>query len=78
MRLGHIGLNSLQALAKKELLKGATTCNLKFSKQYVLNKKTKVKFGIVIHHTEGLLGCVTLMFGVLPIALRTSVLYLFY
>jgi len=58
MRLGHVSMNSLQALAKQGLLEGATTCNLKFGERYVLDKKTKVKFGTVIHHTGGLLDCI--------------------
>ena len=53
MRLEHVGIDSLQALAKQVLLKGATTCNLKFGKRCVLDKK--VKSGTAIHHTGGLL-----------------------
>ena len=34
------------------------TCNLKFGERCVLDKKTKVKFGIIIHSSEGLLDCV--------------------
>ena len=55
MRLRHVGLDTLQALAKKGVLEGALTCNLEFSEQCVLKKKKKVKFCIVIHRLEGLL-----------------------
>jgi len=48
MRLGHIGLDSLQALTKQGLLEGALTCNLKFDERCVLDKKMNVKFIIVI------------------------------
>ena len=34
------------------------TCNLKFGERCVLDKKTKVKFDIIIHRSEGLLNCV--------------------
>ena len=34
------------------------TCNLKFGEHCVLDKKTKVKFGTVIHRSEGVLECV--------------------
>jgi len=54
-KLGHVGLNSLQALARQRLLKGAKTCNLKSCEHCVLGKKTKVKFDTVIHHMEVLL-----------------------
>jgi len=37
---------------------GATTYNLEFGEYCVLDKETKVKFGIVIHYTRGLLYCV--------------------
>ena len=50
-------MNPLQALAKKRLLEDTLTCNLKFGERCVLDKKTKVKFGIVIHRSEGLLDC---------------------
>jgi len=43
MKLGHVGMDSLQVLAKYELLKGATSCNLKFDERCVLEKRTKVK-----------------------------------
>ena len=56
MRLRHVGFNSLQA--KQGLLDCALTCNLEFGKHCVLNKKTMVKFGTVIHHLGGLLDCV--------------------
>jgi len=39
-------------------LKGVLTCNLKFGEHCILDKKTKVKFGIVIHRLEGFLDCV--------------------
>ena len=49
MRLGHIGMDYLQAMAKQVLLEGATTCKLEFGKRCILDKKRKVKFGIAIH-----------------------------
>ena len=49
-------MDSLQALAKQELLEGAITYNLEFGER--LDKKAKVKFGTTIHHTGGLLDCI--------------------
>ena len=57
-RLGHIGLDFFQTLARQGLLEGVLTCNLEFGERCVLDKKTKVKFDIVIHRSKGLLGCV--------------------
>ena len=57
MRLVHVGIDSLQALAKLGLLKGATTRNLKFGERCILDKETKVKFDTTIHYTRGLLDC---------------------
>ena len=37
------------------LLKGAKTCKLDFCEQCVLGKQKRVKFGTVIHNTEGIL-----------------------
>jgi len=47
-------MDSFQDLAKQRILKGATTCNYEFGKCCALDKKTKVKFGITIHHSGGL------------------------
>jgi len=58
MRLGQTGEKSLQALAKKELLEGAYTCNMKLGGYGVLDKKTKEKSGIIIYCSEGLLDCI--------------------
>ena len=58
MRLGHTGEKSLQALAKQDLLKGASTCKLKFSEHCVIKKKIKVKFGTATYYTEGILDYV--------------------
>ena len=55
MRLGHAGEKSLQTLAMQGLLKGAKTCKLDFCEQCVLGKQKRVKFGTVIHNTEGIL-----------------------
>ena len=55
MRLDHTGEKSMQALAKQSLLKGAKTCKLEFCEYCVFSKKTKRKFGTVIHHTNGIL-----------------------
>ena len=66
MRLGHIDLDSLQALATQGLLKGTLTCNLKSDECCVLDNKTKVKFGIVTHCSSGLLDYFHIDIGVLP------------
>jgi len=58
MRLGHTGEKSLQALPKQSLLKSIGTCKLEFCEHCVIGKKTKVKFGITTHCTEGILGYV--------------------
>jgi len=58
MRLRHVGIDSLQALAKQGLLKDTTICNLKFGEHCVLDMKTKVKFDTTIYHSGGLLDCV--------------------
>ena len=55
MRLGHAGEKSLQTLAMQGLLKGAKTCKLDFCEQCVLGRQKRVKFGIAIHNTEGIL-----------------------
>jgi len=39
-------------------LKSALTCNLRFDEHCVMDQKTKVKFGTVIHRLEGLLESV--------------------
>jgi len=39
-------------------LKGALTCNIEFGECCVMDKKMKVKFGTIIHHSEDLLDCV--------------------
>jgi len=48
----------MQALAKQSLLKGTKTCKLEFYEHCVLGKKTKVKFGTVIHRTKRILDYV--------------------
>jgi len=58
MRLGHGGEKSLQALAKKGSLEGASTCNIKMGEHGVLDKKTKVKFDTTTHRSESLLDYV--------------------
>ena len=45
MRLGHTGEKSLQALARQGLLKGVRACKLEFCENYIIGKKTNVKFG---------------------------------
>ena len=52
MRLKHTEEKSLQALAKYDLLKGASTCKLKFCEHCVIEKKTKVIFDTATHCTE--------------------------
>jgi len=54
MSLRHVGMTSLQALAKQGLLEGALTCYLKFGERCVVDNKTKVKFSTVMHRLEGL------------------------
>ncbi|CAL8995464.1 unnamed protein product, partial [Prunus brigantina] len=58
MRLGHAGEKALQGLVKQGLLKGAKACKLEFREHCVLGKQTRVKFGIAIHHTKGILDYV--------------------
>ena len=74
MRLRQVVLNSLKALAKKGLLKVAMACNLEFSECCVLDKKTKVKFGIATHRSEGLLDCVHIDVEVLRRLYRLEVI----
>ena len=66
MRLKNTCEKSMQALAKEGLFKGVKTCKLKFCEHCVINKKTKVKFGITIHCNGGFLIIFTQMFGGLP------------
>ena len=58
MRLRYGGEKSLQTLAKKGSLEGASACNLELGEHGVLDKKTKVKFSTTTHRSEGLLDCV--------------------
>ena len=58
MRLGHAGEKSLKLLMDQGLLKGARACKLDFCEHCIKGKKTRVKFGIVIHNTEGILDYV--------------------
>ena len=58
MRLRHTSKKSLEASVKKGSLEGESTCNMKLGGHDVLDKKTKVKFSITTHHSEGLLDCV--------------------
>jgi len=44
-----------QALAKKDLLKGAKTYKLKFCEHCIIGNKIKVKIGTTIHYTEEIL-----------------------
>ena len=62
MRLRYGGEKSLQAIAKKGSLEGASTCNMELDEHDILDKK-KVKFGITTHHSEGLLDCIHVVFG---------------
>ena len=62
MRREHVDLDFLRALAKQELLEGKLICNLKFGEHCVLDKKTKVKFDTITHHSEGLLDCIHIDF----------------
>ena len=57
MRLKHVGLDSLKALAKQGLLEGALTCNLKLGERCVLEKKTNEKFDTATHRSK-VLNCV--------------------
>ena len=58
MRLGYTGEKSLQAPKKKRSLECASTCNMELGGHDILDKKTKVKFNITTHRSEGLLDCV--------------------
>ena len=58
MRLEHTGEKSLQDLAKKGSLEGASICNMKLDGHGVLDKKAKVKFDTTTHRSKGLLDCV--------------------
>jgi len=58
MRLEHTGEKSLQSLTKKGLLKGVRTCKLEFYEHYIIEKKTKVKFGTTTHYIEEILDYV--------------------
>ena len=58
IRLGYIRGKPLQALAKKEPLEGAPTCNMELGGHGVLDTKTKVKFGTTTHSSEGLFNYV--------------------
>jgi len=55
MRLEHTIEKSLQTLAKQDFLKGVSTCKLKFCEHCVIEKKTKVRFGFVVHYTKEIL-----------------------
>jgi len=57
MKLEYGGEKSLQTLAKKGSLEGASTCNLELGEHGVLDKK-KVKFSTTTHQSEGLLDSV--------------------
>ena len=57
---GHAGETALLILAKRGLLKGAKTCKLEFCEHCVMGKQRRVKFGISIHSTEGILDCIHL------------------
>ena len=73
MRVRHGGEKSLQALAKKRSVEGASTCNLELGEHGVLDK---VKFGTTTHQSEGLLDCVHVSFW--GPAWRSQVLCFFY
>ena len=56
--LGHAGERALFILVKRLLLKCAKTRKLEFCEHSVIGKQRRVKFGIVIHNTEGILDYV--------------------
>jgi len=58
MRLGYTGENFLQALAKRGLLKGASTYKLESCEHCITGKKTKVRFNTATHYTERILNYV--------------------
>ena len=60
MHLGHTGEKSLKLLMDQGLLKGAWACKLDFYEYCIKGKKTRVKFGIVIHDTKSILDYVHL------------------
>ena len=56
--IGHTGEKALKAPTKKGSFECASTCNMELGGHDVLDKKTKVKFGITTHRSEDLLDCV--------------------
>ena len=51
-------VKSLCFLAKQRLLKGTKACKIEFCEHCVLGKQQRVKFGIAIHNTKGILDYV--------------------
>ena len=58
LRIGHVCLDTLQAVAKQRVLKGAMTCNRNSCEHSVLDQKAEVKFDTAVHHSTGLLDVV--------------------
>jgi len=58
MRIRHTGEKSLQALAKQNLLKGASTGKLKFCEHCIIGKKNRVRFDTVTYYTKGIMNYV--------------------
>ena len=54
-RLGNTSERALLILVKRGYLKGAQTCKLEFCEHCVIGKQRRVKFGTVIHNTEGII-----------------------
>ena len=67
--MGHAGDKSLKMLSNQGLLKGMQTWKLEFNEPCVKDNRTRVKIGIAIYNTKGILDYVSsdvTLFGRLP------------
>ena len=55
LRLGHMSVNGLLELHKKQLLKGVKTCKLEFCKYCVFGKQHKIRIKSAVHNSKGVL-----------------------
>jgi len=58
MRLGHVGLDSLQSFGEVRIIERCIDLQFRVCEHCVLNNKTKIKFGTTIHRMGGFLDCV--------------------
>lgn len=56
MRLGHISERDLKELSKQGVLGVDKIESLRFCKEYVLGKSSRVKFNISVHNSKGTLN----------------------